>query len=254
LPPDFGLYEKQQINLGNANFHAVERDLYLKFLELIKDESWDKAVFSTIISDDGSSRPSIFLYKNNIEKQFTTMKMFDIDDVVSQYFQETKNNLGKRFNKFQMEVLSDGTSQINYKWEDEEHRKDQSDTAQVFPQWINERLITYIYEKEFPSGPTEKDDDGDPLYVSTWDRGVFIFRIKSKVIETDFLLFKGTTPRKIVLDLPNYFEEALLNHYEITNNGILKANWTPWNKLVINSPHNTLSYAEKDKYIFYSLE
>lgn len=232
----------------------MERDLYLKFIELIKDEPWDKAVFATTISDDGSSRPSISLYKNNVEKRFTTMKMFDIDDVVSRSFQETKNNPGKRFNTFQIEVSSDGNSQINYKWEDEEHRKDQFDSAQVFPQWINERCITYIYENEFPNGPTERDDDGDHLYVSTWDHGVFTFKIKSKVIESDIVLFKGTTPRKIILDLPDYFEEALLNHYEITNNGILKDNWTPWNKLVIKSPHNTLPYGERDKHVFYSIE
>jgi hypothetical protein len=127
-------------------------------------------------------------------------------------------------------------------------------SADVFPQWVNERIMSLIYETEFPNGPTERDDDGDSLYVSTWDRGVFTFRINKGKIDSDILLCKGENERRIEVPLPGYFIKAMFEHHEITNTGILKDNWKPWNKLAIHSPHNDLPYSAMDNHVFYSLE
>jgi hypothetical protein len=178
----------------------------------------------------------------------------DLRELVSTYFQEVVVTSEIHFNRVELEVSKNGVPSIRYLWSEESFKMDTLSSARVFPEWINERVMMYIYEYEFPKGPTDTDDDGDPLYVSTWDQGVFTFKITNEVIKNEILLFKGTSSRMINLNLPDYFKEALLKHYEITNNGILKGEWMQWNKLVINSPHNNLPYGERDKYVHYSLE
>lgn len=232
----------------------MEEELNLKLLAIIRNESWDKAVFSSMFSDDGSSRPNILLYDKDDTRRFLPMEIFDLDDLVGQYYRAVKDDPEKRFNKFELEVLPDKAYKARYVWEDEYYKKDRSDTARVFPQWLNDRMISQIYAFEFPNGPTDKDDDGDPVYVKTWNRGIFTFRVKNRGVDSEIVLYKNDVARVAGLKLPEYFIEALLEHYEITNNGILKGEWKSWNKLVILSPNNDLLYGKMDEHVFYTLE
>jgi hypothetical protein len=232
----------------------MEKELNLKLLEILKKESWDKAVFSSVLSDDGGSHSNILLYKNNESQRFLPMEIFDLDDMVKQYYSTVKSDPEKRFNKFELEVLPDNTYKVNCQWEEEYFKKDQLDTARLFPQWVNNQMISLIYASEFPNGPTDKDDDGDPIYVSTWDRGIFTFKLENRRVEAEVILYKNDIARIADFELPNYFVEALVEHYEITNKGILEEDWNPWNKLVIHSPHNDLPYARMDEYVLYALQ
>lgn len=136
------------------------------------------------------------------------MEIFDLDDMVSQYYRAVKSDPKKRFNKIELEVLSDNTYKVNYLWEEEQFKKDQLDTAKIFPQWLNDQMISLIYASEFPNGPTDKDDDGDPVYVSTWDRGIFTFKLEDRRVEPEIILFKNDIARIADLELPNYFIQA----------------------------------------------
>jgi hypothetical protein len=115
-------------------------------------------------------------------------------------------------------------------------------------------MISLIYASEFPNGPTDKDDDGDPIYVSTWDRGIFTFKLENSRVIPEIILYKNDIARIADLERPTYFIQALVEHYEITNQGILREAWKPWNKLAIHSPHNDLPYSGMAEHVFYTLQ
>jgi hypothetical protein len=219
--------------------------------ELTKTE-FDEARFEIEYSGADSSSSQGYIILNGNQTNAPAPR--EVRRKIKSYFDEVKENPIKRFNKVILYISKNGDPSIQYIWSDEQDVQDKLMSAQVFPQWINERMMAFIYEAEFPNGPTEKDGDGDPLYVSTWDRGIFTFTIGNGKIHSDILLYKGEHERHIEVSLPEYFIKAMLEHHEITNTGILKDEWKPWTKLVIDSPHNSLPYSTMDNHVFYSNE
>jgi len=219
--------------------------------ELTKTE-FDEASFTIEYTAAGSSSSQGFIIANGNQKR--ALLSFEVNMIINSYFNEVKTDPAKRFNWVELFIRKNEDSLIKYTWSDELYVQDKLKSAQVFPQWINERFMAFIYEFEFPNGPTEKDEDGDPLYVSTWDRGIFTFHINNGKINSDILLYKREHERHIAIPLPEYFIKAMLEHHEITNTGILKDKWKPWNKLVIDSPHNSLPYSTMADHVFYSNE
>ncbi|SKC50911.1 hypothetical protein [Ohtaekwangia koreensis] len=212
----------------------------------------DEAGFTISYTEAGSSSSQGYIITRGIRENAPLPR--EVRKKINSYFDEVKGNLSKRFNKVELYIRKNEEPSIKYAWEDEQYKKDKLDSARVFPQWVNERMMSFIYEQEFPNGPTARDEDGDPLYESTWDRGFFTFKITDGNVDCDVLLFKDEIPRSINLTLPEYFIKAMLEHHELTNVGILKGDWKLWNKLVIISPHNDLPYVKMDEYVVYSLE
>ena len=83
---------------------------------------------------------------------------------------------------------------------------------------------------------------------------VYSINKKNQKLPID-LSINGTQLYK-VNDKSLYFEEfwkyKLLEHYELTNNGILKDVWKPWNKIVIQIPPN--GYLDEKEDVDYYLD
>lgn len=218
----------------------------------MKDSGFDQGKFVINYTESGGSSSSGYVMKEGEEINESLPK--EIRKLIKNHFDVTKEDASDRFNRAELEILPEGIFLVRYSWEDEQARKDQLASAKVFPQWINDRMISLIFTLEFPSGPTDLDDDGDPVYVSTWDKGIFTFIIKNRILDWEIELFKDETSRKLKFEIPDYITNALLEHYDITNSGNLKEEWKGWNKLVIVSPHNDLPFNNIDEHVFYSAE
>lgn len=212
----------------------------------------DSAFFEIKYSDGGSRSTGHIVHGNNKEGKFLPR---DIRKKIKAWQKETLLNPELRFNILSLSYDKKSESvNVQYSWDDEYVEQNIVDRERLFPQWINERMMSIIYEHEFPNGPTAKDVDGDPLYESTWDSGTFTFLISdSKDVEVIVELKKDGKSRKMDLTLPEYFTKAMIEHYQITH-GELKHKWQPWNKMVIKSPHNDLPYGHFEKHVFYNFE
>jgi hypothetical protein len=58
--------------------------------------------------------------------------------------------------------------------------------------------------------------------------------------------------RNQIVHFEKYWKYKLLEHYEVTHNGILKDVWKPWNKIIINIPPN--GYLNENEDIEYYLD
>lgn len=212
----------------------------------------ERAKFVVLYTNSGSSSTSGYIVKNGVE--ISKPLPGEIKALVKEHYNLSIHNPSRRFNKVDLEITPNKTYSVHYTWEDDQFLKDQADTARVFPHWINERMISIIYAFEFPNGPTNLDDDGEPVYRKTWDRGVFTYKIENDRVACEIELFKGGVSRRPEIDLPSDFIDALLEHHKITNNGSLKEKWKPWNKLMIISPNNDLPFARVSEHVFYSLQ
>jgi hypothetical protein len=163
-----------------------------------------------------------------------------------------RDDTSKRFNKVEFVVTRDSYD-VSYHWDEQLYLVELSDNARLFPQWVNDRMMSSIYKQEFPNGPVDKDEDGDPAYVSSWDSGLFTFRIKDKALITTVVLDKDGVQREFSFNTPDDLKNGILEHHELTNNGLLKATWAPWNTMVIKSPHNSLPYGKFSEYVFYNM-
>lgn len=225
-------------------------------LNLFKDEidqiGVDEAAFTISYTESGNSSSQGYIVKGGIRENAPLPR--GVKRKINSYFDEVRNDQQKRFNKVELYIKRNEDPLIKYAWEDEHYKKDKLDSAKVFPQWINERVMSLIYEQEFPEGPKTTDEDGDPVYESTWDRGIFTFKVKNGNVDCHILLYRDGNTRNLNLNLPDYFIRAMLEHHEITNVGLLRDDWKSWNKLVIISPHNDLPYSKMDEHVIYSFE
>ena len=128
--------------------------------------------------------------------------------------------------------------------------------AEVFYQWVNERMMSMIfeYEKDNDLVPTEYDSDGDLEYLSSWDSGVFTFHIdKNNNLVYKVVLTKDGKERTLDLPLRDYFVEGILDHYKVTNNE-LSDDWKPWNTMILKSLHYDIPYDKREEFVNYILE
>ena len=88
-----------------------------------------------------------------------------------------------------------------------------------------------------------------------FERIIWILWIKDELPYFDLYSINKKN-QKFQIDLFEYYEDLcnkdLLEHYEVTNNGILKDVWKPWNKIVISIPPN--GYLNENEYIAYYLD
>jgi hypothetical protein len=230
----------------------MEKEILDLFKSVLTKVGFDEARFTIEYTESGDASSAGYIIVNG--NKTSTPPPKEVRRKIKVYFDEVKETPTNRFNKATLSIRQGEEASIQYAWEDETFKKDKLESAEVFPQWVNERITSLIYETEFPNGPTEKDEDGEPLYVSTWDGGVFTFNISKGKIDSDILVYKEENERHIEISLPGYFIKAMREHHEITNSGLLKDDWKPWNKLVIHSPHNDLPSSKMNDHVFYSLE
>lgn len=205
----------------------------------IKNQDWQYAKFITTISNSGSSQPMILLFDENGNSQrFRANELIDINNLAKTNFFSYKDDIEKRFNKVEFEIYQDNTYKANFYWDDAEVKKQKSQWAFVLPQWVNDRLISLL----FSAGYGE---------IDSWQKGVFTFQIKDKQLSFEGIIFNKEESTKVHVSLPDYLIEGILEHYEITNEGLLADEWSKWNTIIIRSPHNSL---DLNKDVEYSLE
>lgn len=174
---------------------------------------------------------------------------------VSEYF-ETTINTEEKFNRFIIEINNDKTYSHKEYWDVKKEKQDLLNNAEVFYQWVNERMMSMIfeYEKDNDLLPTEYDSDGDLEYLSSWDSGVFTFHINEKNnLDYKVVLTKDGKERTLDLPLRDYFIEGILDHYKVTNNE-LSDEWKPWNTMILKSLHYDIPYDKRDEFVNYILE
>ena len=161
-----------------------------------------------------------------------------------------------KFNSVIIEISPEGLHSEKYFWDSEKEKQDLLEGADVFYQWVNERMMSMIfeYEKDNNLAPTQYDSDGDLEYLSSWDSGVFNFHINEKNnIECKIVLTKDGKERILNLPLKDYFIEGILEHYRITNTE-LSDEWKPWNTMILKSLHYDIPYDKRDEFVNYILE
>ncbi|BFO65405.1 hypothetical protein [Chryseobacterium sp. KCF3-3] len=177
-------------------------------------------------------------------------------NLINNQYNQSLNDVSKRFNKYQIEIFSDGKTIENKWWDSEKDKQDLLKGAEVVFQWANDRMMSMIFEFEKENNllPTQYDADDELEYLSSWDSGVFTFHINDKnELEYKIVLTKDGVERVLEMPLKDYFIEGILEHHKITNT-ILSDEWKPWNTLIIKSPHTGIPYDKVDQFVSYTLE
>ncbi|MNK54608.1 hypothetical protein D3C87_735950 [compost metagenome] len=232
---------------------------YNEIIEQLKGKNWQKINIIFNI-DKGSIRYGKIEYidENDLTNSFW-ISFDEIDDLINSIFNKYDSNidnLNTRFNKYQIEIYPDGEVTEKEWWDSEKEKKDLLDSADVFYQWVNERMMSMIfeYEKDNDLVPTEYDSDGDLEYLSSWDSGVFTFHIdKNNNLVYKVVLTKDGKERTLDFPLKDYFVEGILDHYKVTNNE-LSDEWKPWNTMILKSLHYDIPYDKREEFVSYILQ
>ncbi len=227
----------------------ISDELKESLVSIVNEEDWDKIEYIGKFREGGSN-PFVTIFKLDQEIKLTSFDVFKPHRIVKNEYKKLLNTANK-FNYFKVLIDKELVVTITQEWRESDFIEQKNNSALVFYDWINERMMSIIYENEFPNGPTAKDIDGDPLYESTWEEGKFTFRVEGKYIKPHIILIKDGIERVMNLEYPDFFFPAILEHHEITNTGELKDLWKPWDTIKLISPHNTISILEKDKRVFY---
>lgn len=222
-----------------------------------KEFEYEKLVVDYIFTVEGSYNFIVNYTKDNTDKEseISNKPIRDTVRKMAEMFEEKKNSSNK-FNRVKIEINLDGTYSEKYWWDTGKEKQDLLDYADVFYQWVNERMMSMIfeYEKDNNLVPTQLDDDGDLEYLSSWDSGIFTFHINKKnELEYKIVLTIDDVDRILEMPLKDYFIEGVLQHHQVTNTE-LSDKWKPWNKLIIKSPHNSIPYDKVDEFVSYTFE
>lgn len=232
---------------------------YNEIVEKLKDINWKKINILFDINKGAIGYDKIeYIDENDITNPFW-IKFGAIDDLINSIsadYNSGIDDLTKRFNKYQIEIYSNGEVIEKKWWNSEKEKQDLLDGADVFYQWVNERMMSMIfeYEKDNNLVPTQLDEDGDLEYLSSWDNGVFNFHINEKnSIESKIVLTKDGKERILDLPLEGYFTEGIFEHFRITNTE-LSDEWKPWNTMILKSLHYDIPYDKREEFVSYTLE
>lgn len=195
-------------------------------------------------------------YISELEEAVPTSKSGEpIDDQlekVSEYF-ETKINTEEKFNRFIIEISNDKTYSYRQYWDFKKEKQDWLNTAQVFYQWVNQVMMSTIFEYEKDKGllPVQYDEDGDLEYLSSWDSGVFTFHINDKgELEYSVVLTQDGKERELVMPLKDYFVDGIREHHQVTNTD-LADEWKAWNTMILKSLHYDIPYDKREEFVRY---
>lgn len=234
-----------------------EQEIVKAFYDYYKEFPYDTLEIKFVFTLGGSYDIYIYYNENNNIKETSLdgRELFIYERQVHEFF-NTKIDKVDQFNEVIYTIKKDGSYSSLYKWEDEKANEDILDYAKVFYQWVNDRMISMIFEYEKNNNlvPTRYDADGDLEYLSSWDSGVFTFYInEKKQLEYKIKLIKNGKERVLEMPLKDYFIDGILEHYNTTNFK-LSDKWEPWNTMIIKSPHTDIPHYRKDEFVNYILE
>ena len=229
--------------LINALYHHYNEHQYLKLKVEYEFTQWGSyKFFVRYVSESGKILP-------------TGISPTPIDDEVekvSDFFEKTIHTKEK-FNRFIIEINPDKTYSQKHFWDQDKEKQDLVKGADVFYQWINDRMMSMIfeYEKENDLLPSQYDDDGDLEYLSSWDSGLFTFHINDKgKLEHKIVLTQDGKERILDMPLKDYFVEGILEHHKSTNNE-LADEWKSWNTMELKSLHYDIPHDKRDEFVRY---
>lgn len=215
----------------------VNKDILSLINETEKDKSWLKIKVTFIFSESGSLGWTVDLDDHDFY-----LDPFDVSPKIKnlrEYFIQVKYDSQKHFNKVDFEIFRDGSYKANYHWDDAEAKNDKLKTAEVFPLWLHDRFLQFLFEA----------GNGD---IDNWQRGVFKVKINNdKSVVVEAILFNDSKPFDARLDFPQAVYDGIMSHYKITNNGSLSDGWQKWNTLII---HTRRTSVDLEKDVTYSLE
>lgn len=232
---------------------------YNEIIEKLKDLNWKKFNIIFNINKGSIGYDKIEYVDDNDVDIFFWIRFGEIGDLINSIrnkFYSNADDFSKRFNKYQIEIYPDGEVTEKEWWDSEKEKKDLLDSADVFYQWVNELMMSMIFEYEKDNNliPTQYDSDGDLEYLSSWDSGVFTFHInKNNNLVYKVVLTKDGKERTLDLPLRDYFVEGILDHYKVTNNE-LSDDWKPWNTMILKSLHYDIPYDKREEFVNYILE
>lgn len=234
----------------------MDKNVNKKFLEILNEKKWDKAIFITEYASNGSSRPKIIIESEGKEEFFGGFEIFDLADLVNEKYKSVINDSLKRFNRVEIKLFPDGNQIEKFWWDDKKEIENKLNSASVFYQWLNETMMNRIFDYERDNNlltPVYNEDGDFDYHESSWDNGLFEFKVLCDKINHLITLIKDGNSRILNMPLPEYIDKAILEHHEITNNE-LKKEWDPWNILIIKSPHNDIPYNDWKQYVTYKLD
>ncbi|OAZ05198.1 hypothetical protein [Flavobacterium succinicans] len=160
------------------------RDIIEIIVSHLKEFKWKQAEIVIQITPASIGYETLFFIdeNNNVEDFWIDFKNIrKLFDRLRKNYNESKDTADK-FNRYKLILRKDETFLDKYWWDAEEDKKDLLDGAEVFYQWVNERMMSMIfeYEKDNDLVPTQYDSDGDLEYLSSWDSGKFTFHINEK--------------------------------------------------------------------------
>ena len=137
-----------------------------------REFEYDKLIVDYIFTLEGSYN-FIVKYEKNTKSKESEVSNKPIRSTVrkmAEIFEEEKNS-SKKFNRVKIEINLDSTYSEKYWWDTEKEKQDLLNYADIFYQWVNERMISMIfeYEKDNNLVPTQYDSDGDLEYLSSWE-------------------------------------------------------------------------------------
>lgn len=234
-----------------------EQEIVQAFYEYYNEFPYEILEVKFIFTLGGSYDINVCYYKND-NKRNTLLdgrELFKYEHQVYEFF-KTKIDTKEQFNVVIFKIKKDGTYLSIYEWESEKANKNLVDYANVFHHWVNDRMMSMIFEfeKENSLVPTRYDNDGDLEYLSSWDSGVFTFHINDKnELEYKIVLTKDGKERILKMPLKEYFIKGVKEHYNTTNKELSNI-WSPWNTMILKSPHNDIPSDKKDEFVNYILE
>lgn len=165
---------------------------------------------------------------------------------------------GKIYSDVEFEINPDGSYTSRYWYDEERLNKQEYDLAMLrandFPHAAATNLVNYhFFDVKFKRKFTRihwtmEVNNGEAFFE------VYSINIKNQQLPIDISV--NGTQLYLIDDKSLYFEEfwknQLLKHYQVTNNGILKDVWKPWNKIIISIPPN--GYLNENEDIAYYLD
>ena len=231
------------------NKTGIENKIVDKVLEVIKS----KMTFDYLSINGyyqmgfGASLP---IYKDGEKLEISLDEFVEfyglLDDDFQKYFSELHSNNIQynlpQWNTVNFEIKSNGQYISKY-WYDEEHIK--SDALRIekdFSHAMANHLVNhYLFV--------------NVKFKRKFERIIWTFWIKDGL--PYFALYSiNKKNQKLPIELDGeyskYAKKTLLHHYEVTQNGILKDVWKPWNKIIISIPPN--GYLNENEDIEYYLD
>lgn len=147
-----------------------------------------------------------------------------------------------KWNTVTFEIESDGKYECKFWNNTEKIKADELITAKDFPHAMANHLVNhYLFV--------------NVKFKRKFEKIIWTFWVKDGLPYFELYSINKKN-QKFQIDLLEYYEDsckkALSEHYEATNNGILKDVWKPWNKIVVSIPPN--GYLDENEDIAYYLD